>query len=619
MNPPTPTADLGSPLRAMPSVLAIRDLQRRWRRVVHEMRLSLDELEQLLRLDPLAVLRGLRAAHAPVFRGGEPVVSVRGMVRALGQALSQRLVDGEPTVVAGTSSLRSLWRHAIATALAAEELARTTNAMAPDTAYMLGLLHDLPLWLHAIEEQQKPQAGRLAAATWIEHWQLPEPIAIALLALIGDREPSGEQLAIVGLVRAAERLAELADFRHPQAEPDELDVSPLFGNADKADLLSAQRLRRRVEGALRTFGLDPNIPDNDGGASLADPRFTSNRRGDLDEVVLSVLGCTRSERYRGIITALTAAAVRYGSYDRAFYARWHPTTNRLVLRCKADASSRRLQTDSVQPITPEAEALRQAHLDERPAHLVAAMGQRSGLLAMLGTDELLAVPLNREFALPAFLLLDRSLTLTPIDREKDLTLATTLGMTGSLLNENLLLRRRRQRAQKFAVIDPLTRLYNRRMGLVALEREVARTERSQRPLTVLMCDLDHFKHLNDTFGHLQGDVALRATADVLRQTLRRGDVICRYGGEEFLVVLADTTPDDATVLAARLFIAVEAEGQRLGLPVTISIGLTSHRPGDSAEALLHRADGALYASKGHGRNRFSADFESLDDGPLRPN
>ena len=160
-----------------------------------------------------------------------------------------------------------------------------------------------------------------------------------------------------------------------------------------------------------------------------------------------------------------------------------------------------------------------------------------------------------------------------------------------------------------AVIDPLTRLYNRRMGLAALEREVARTERTRRPLTVLMCDLDHFKHLNDTYGHLQGDVALRATADVLRQTLRRSDVICRFGGEEFLVVLAETAPDDATVLAARLFVAIEAAGQALGLPMTISIGLTSHRPGDRAEDLLHRADGALYASKDHGRNRFSADID----------
>lgn len=614
----------------MPSVLSIRDLQRRWRRVALEMQLGLDELEQLLRLDPLAVLRGLRAANAPVFRGNEPVGSVHGLVRTLGQALSQRLFDGEPFVVAGTSTLRALWRHAIATGVAAEELARRANDVDPGTAYLVGLLHDLPDWLRTIDAQFQPQASHVPAAQWIEHWQFPAPIAQALQALANGDDGPPAVADIVATVRNGERLAELADYRHPHdgvdgatddgdLDGDDEDGHQELGAIDKSDLLAAQRVRRRVEGALRTFGLDPTIPDSEGGPLGTDPRFQVNRSGGLDEVVLSVLGCTRSERYRGIITALTAAAVRYGSYDRAFYARWNQAENVLVLRSKADASSRRLQADTLVPLPAEAEALQKALHEERPAHLVAALGQRHGVLGTLGADELLAVPLNREFALPAFLLLDRSVTLAPIDHERDSKLASTLGLTGSLLNENLLLRRRRQRAQKFAVIDPLTRLYNRRMGLAALEREVARTERTHRPLTVLMCDLDHFKHLNDTYGHLQGDVALRATADVLRQTLRRSDVICRFGGEEFLVVLAETAPDDATVLAARLFVAIEAAGQALGLPMTISIGLTSHRSGDRAEDLLHRADGALYASKDHGRNRFSADIDVYEETPQPAN
>jgi diguanylate cyclase (GGDEF)-like protein len=125
-----------------------------------------------------------------------------------------------------------------------------------------------------------------------------------------------------------------------------------------------------------------------------------------------------------------------------------------------------------------------------------------------------------------------------------------------------------------------------------------------------MCDLDHFKRLNDTLGHVRGDAALRSTADVLRHSVRKSDTVCRYGGEEFLVVLPDTTPDEATVLAARMFTAVQARGETLGLPITISIGLTCCRPGDTLETILMRADHALYASKGHGRNRFSADIEA---------
>jgi predicted signal transduction protein with EAL and GGDEF domain len=99
--------------------------------------------------------------------------------------------------------------------------------------------------------------------------------------------------------------------------------------------------------------------------------------------------------------------------------------------------------------------------------------------------------------------------------------------------------------------------------------------------------------------------ALRATADVLRKTLRRSDTICRYGGEEFMVVLPETSAEESAVLAARLFTAVEARGHDEKLPITVSIGQASVRQDDSAESLLNRADQALYASKAGGRNRFS--------------
>jgi diguanylate cyclase (GGDEF)-like protein len=592
----------------MPSVLAIRDLDRRWRRVANQLPLDDDTLTRLLQLDPLAVARGLRSANAKVFRQGNESPTVARMVRQLGPALSRRLLDVDPLAVAGTSPMRMLWRHAIATALAAEDLARSSGLMAPEAGYLLGLLHDLPLWLTTIESTFRAGPARPTQLDWLAHWQLPSPLLAVLRALPQlDRVPDAPTDA-AALVRCAEHLAVLADFPHPDAD----DHATAVARAEKSDLLAAQRLRRRVDGTLRSFGLDPTIPDAEGELVVGQP-LAGQRRGELDEAMLSILGCTRSERYRGIITALTAAAVRFGGYDRAFYARWNKSGRVLILRSKADTSSRRL-TEVRLPVSPsEAAILETALQDERPCHLIGEIGRSNSLLAALTCDELLAMPLNRDFAQPAFLLLDRSLTLAPIDIEQDLSMAMTLGMTGALLNENLLLRRRRQRAQKFAFTDPLTRLYNRRMGLSTLEQEVARAQRSQRPLTVLMCDLDHFKQLNDTLGHLQGDAALRATADVLRQTLRKSDVICRYGGEEFLVVCADTTPDEATVLATRLFTAIAGRGEQLGLPLTVSIGLTSFRPDDTVEAMLQRADRALYASKGQGRNRFSADIESMDD------
>jgi diguanylate cyclase (GGDEF)-like protein len=172
------------------------------------------------------------------------------------------------------------------------------------------------------------------------------------------------------------------------------------------------------------------------------------------------------------------------------------------------------------------------------------------------------------------------------------------------------LRVHRIRARRDATIDPLTRLANRGFGMLTLEQQVARARRSALPLCVLMVDLDEFKALNDRLGHLAGDHALRVSAQVLRRNVRRADTVCRFGGEEFLIVLPDTGPQEASLLAARLFVAIEEQSAAEGLPVTASIGLACLRHGeDDVESLIERADRALYASKVAGRNRFSADTE----------
>jgi diguanylate cyclase (GGDEF)-like protein len=330
---------------------------------------------------------------------------------------------------------------------------------------------------------------------------------------------------------------------------------------------------------------------------------------ETSEVVLSVLGCSRSASYRSIVTAATAAALRYFAFDRAFHIRWIRGTGMLAVRAKADLSPRRIDTMLVTPSTSEAQLFEQAQLSEKPTRIIAVRNGPPGLLRLLGSDEVLLVPVNREFQTPSFIVLDRSISTKPIVTLRDNDAVSTLAITTSLLVENLLLKLRRQRAQKFALTDPLTRLYNRRMGISCLDQELARMQRSSSPTTVLMIDVDDFKKLNDTYGHVQGDQALRAIAEMLRKTLRRSDTICRYGGEEFLVVLPETTAEESSILAARLFTAIEHRGRELGLPLTVSIGQSSIRADDTVESVLQRADKALYASKAQGRNRFSVDAD----------
>lgn len=152
--------------------------------------------------------------------------------------------------------------------------------------------------------------------------------------------------------------------------------------------------------------------------------------------------------------------------------------------------------------------------------------------------------------------------------------------------------------------DPLTGLSNRRGFRELLDLELARSRRSATELTVLVGDLDHFKEVNDHSGHHVGDAALRRVAQVLGGHKREVDFAARVGGEEFALVLPDTTQDDAFVLAERLRCALRDEFLVDSVPITISFGLATHPShGQTAASLLRAADEALYAAKGNGRNR----------------
>lgn len=176
---------------------------------------------------------------------------------------------------------------------------------------------------------------------------------------------------------------------------------------------------------------------------------------------------------------------------------------------------------------------------------------------------------------------------------------------GALALANL---RLRLYLQELALRDPLTGLYNRRFLEVSLERELGRAQREGRALSVIVADLDHFKQLNDSHGHDAGDEVLRAFGRLLGESFRRHDIACRYGGEEFVVVLPDTELGDARARAERLGAAVRR--MQVPLPngslemISVSMGVAAYPlHGESAEALVRRADDALYTAKRTGRDR----------------
>ncbi|PLY03349.1 MAG: GGDEF domain-containing protein [Desulfuromonas sp.] len=165
------------------------------------------------------------------------------------------------------------------------------------------------------------------------------------------------------------------------------------------------------------------------------------------------------------------------------------------------------------------------------------------------------------------------------------------------------------RTRKLACTDGLTGLYNHRQFKEFFDREMNRATRMARPLSLAMLDIDDFKKFNDEYGHAIGDQALVSVAEIINEHLRSADLPCRYGGEEFAIILPDTDPDEAAVVAERLRRVIEEEATKglsveVKLSITVSIGLSSYpKDGRKMEFLLKIADDLLYGAKKLGKNK----------------
>jgi len=164
-------------------------------------------------------------------------------------------------------------------------------------------------------------------------------------------------------------------------------------------------------------------------------------------------------------------------------------------------------------------------------------------------------------------------------------------------------------ADEVSHTDALTYLPNRRQVINHLQKEVHRAERYKTPVSISMIDIDHFKKINDTYGHTVGDQVLLQLANMLRGGIRESDMVGRYGGEEFLIVLPNTKLQRAAEMAARLCKTIRQNDIDVGKKanLTVSIGVAEYRHGEENwQKFLSRADMALYAAKNAGRNRWAA-------------
>lgn len=188
-------------------------------------------------------------------------------------------------------------------------------------------------------------------------------------------------------------------------------------------------------------------------------------------------------------------------------------------------------------------------------------------------------------------------------KQADLKLWQAFGATASAALQNALLH---ERIQQLALTDPLTGIHNRRGFKLLASQQIKQAQRYSHPLTLLMLDLDHFKRVNDSYGHQAGDQVLSEIAHRLSEELRAADLLARYGGEEFIILLSNTSKEEGKVTAQRLLerareapVTTDAGD----IKITISIGLTSGRDALDLDSLIGEADQALYRAKEAGRDQ----------------
>lgn len=157
--------------------------------------------------------------------------------------------------------------------------------------------------------------------------------------------------------------------------------------------------------------------------------------------------------------------------------------------------------------------------------------------------------------------------------------------------------------EELSVTDPLTSIYNRRKFNELLNREVERSKRYKTGLSIIMCDIDHFKKINDTFGHDVGDNALKVFSNKINENIREVDMFARWGGEEFMILMPNVNIEGASSLAEKLRRIIEATEVKKITSFTASFGVTDLNEDDTTESFIKRVDEAMYKAKESGRNK----------------
>jgi diguanylate cyclase (GGDEF)-like protein len=445
-------------------------------------------------------------------------------------------------------------------------------------------------------------------------------------------EIQGRQLAVIGgraFVNSADYRETAERFRTGDLR--DLQSSDPFRNVIFADEADLDHAALRVSRAAREFGKETAKPDSPpsrrAGAPAAErrrkdePKRLLDRRAPFADSIRKfaedIDATDPVHTYESIVTQ----AADLVKAERASLLLFDEAQNVLTVTA---ARGLRDPISAIQPIRP-GEGIAGSVLMNGRAFVgdVGELGKRHSPARGYKTKSFLSYPItiaNRKFGVLNLADKEGGAVLTP----EDLSTIELVAPQIALALERAAWQTRANHFQLMSITDPLTGLHNRRYLEARLAEELSRSRRYNYPLSFMMIDIDDFKLYNDRNGHQAGDVALEKTAQCLRAALRKVDVASRYGGEEFSILLPQTTLQEAGAIADRIRRKIISEKFPHGKTqpsgaVTVSIGLSSFSAElDSAEAIIRAADRALYHAKKQGKNRAYAYQKTPTRGTRNP-
>lgn len=606
---------------------------------------SMGEITRVIQSDPALTGRILRIANSGSLAATHPATTVAEAVMRLGVRSVRNVALGFTLVSANRSGAckgfdyEDYWAHSLAVAVTAQGIASALRTVPPADAFTCGLLSGIgTLALASIHpERYERMLERAAsgsssdllllerevfdldhcelAAALLRDWRLPEPFAYAVSA-IERREASAEapdpaSRAMALIVRSATQLARLClegerDPAPPRREvpaPERLGaiLAELALGVEQFELLREQSRKDWSE-----WGRALQIPTGvhvrtqelvaEAARQLAAPRDEESRRAAPERKGLRILAVDDDPVS---LKVLEQYLVRDG--HRVARA----ANGRQALIMALESGPQMVVTDWMMPEMDGLElckALRRSN-EGRGTYILLLTGREDEDRVIeafdAGADEYVVKPFNPKILLARVRAGQRMIELREqVERDRQ--------SRDQQMAEMAVLNRRLEAA---AMTDVLTKLPNRRFAMRKLEEEVQGALSARSDVSVIMIDIDHFKQVNDQYGHDLGDLVLRETANVLRGTVRKSDDVCRLGGEEFLVICPKSTLAQAAMSADRIRAAVAEHRIGFGFDrnVTVSLGVSSIACGaSSVDELLKLADRRVYAAKALGRDRVCA-------------